>query len=95
MLKLSKIMTQVACVKFGIQTFRYGRFFTIKFQYSLSLVIQCYHPNIRHFINALQREQGMVEAKRTMPNIAGDKPTKRQKDRINEEVLKSLILSYF
>ena len=49
------------------------------------------HPNIWRFIDALKREQGLVEVKQAK-FLAGEKPTTRQKDKANEEGLKSLIL---
>ena len=51
-------------------------------------------PNIWRFIDALKREQGLVEVKQGT-FIAGERRTRRQKDKANEEGLKSLILSYF
>lgn len=56
--------------------------------------VGCHHPNIWRFIDALKREQGLVEVKQAK-FLAGEKPTKIQKDKTNEEELKSLILSYF
>ena len=50
-------------------------------------------PNIWRFIDALKR-QGLVEVKQG-EFLAGEKPTKRRKDKTNEEGFKSLILSYF
>ncbi len=52
------------------------------------------HPNIWRFINALKQEQGLVEV-RQAKFIAGEKPTKRRKDKANEEGLKGLIFGYF
>ena len=53
-----------------------------------------HHPNIWRFIDALKREQGLIELKQAK-FLAGEKPTRRQKDKVNEEGLKSLILIYF
>ena len=61
---------------------------------SLNATVGCYHPNIWRFIDALKREQGLVEVKQAK-FIAGDKPTKRRKAYANEEGLKNLIQSYF
>ena len=57
---------------------------------SFNATVGCYHPNIWRFIDALKREQGLVEVKQ-VKFIAGDKPTKRRKDNANEEGLKNLI----
>ena len=61
---------------------------------SYNATIGCHHPNIWRFIDALKREQGLVKVKQAK-FLAGEKPTRRQKDKANEEGLKSLILSYF
>ena len=47
---------------------------------SYNATVGCYHPNIWRFINALKREQGLVEVKQAK-FIAGEKPAKRQKDK--------------
>ena len=61
---------------------------------SYNVTIGCHHPNIWKFLVALQREQGLVEA-RQAKFLSGDKHTKRTKNRANEDALKTLILSYF
>ena len=61
---------------------------------SYNATIGCCHPNIWRFINALKQEQGLVEV-RQAKFIAGEKPTKRRKDKANEEGLKGLIFGYF
>ena len=60
---------------------------------SYNATIGCYHPNIWRFIDALKREQGLVEVKHAK-FIAGEKPTKRLKNKASEEALKTLILGY-
>ena len=57
---------------------------------SYNATVVCHHPNIWCFIDA----QGLVEVKQGK-FLAGERPTRRQKDKVNEEELKSLILSYF
>ena len=61
---------------------------------SYNSTIGCHHPNIWKFIVALKREQGLVEVKQSKL-LSGEKPTKRVKNKANEEALKTLILSYF
>ena len=61
---------------------------------SYNVTIGCHHPNIWKFLVALKREQGLVEA-RQAKFLSGEKPTKRSKNRANEDALKTLILSYF
>ena len=56
--------------------------------------IGCHHPNIWKWINAIRREQGLVEVKQAK-FLAGDKPSKRTKNSANEEGLTNLVLSYF
>ena len=51
-------------------------------------------PNIWRFIYALTRGQGLVKVKQG-EFLAGERRTRRQKDKANEERLKSLILSNF
>ena len=58
---------------------------------SYNATVGYHHPNIWRFIDALKREQGLVEVKQTK-SLAGEKPTRRHKDKANEEGLKSLIL---
>ena len=60
---------------------------------SYNAAVGCHHPNIWRFIDALKREQGLVEVKQAK-FLAGEKTTRRQKDKANEEGLK-IILSYF
>ena len=59
-----------------------------------NVTISCYHPNIWKFLVALKREQGLVEV-RQAKFLSGETPTKRSKNRANEDALKTLILSYF
>ena len=60
---------------------------------SYNATIGCHHPNIWKFIKALMREQGLVEV-RQAKYIGGDKPSKRVKNRANEEALLNLVLGY-
>ena len=61
---------------------------------SFNATVACHHPSIRKFISALKREQGLVEVKQAK-FIAGDKPTKRRKDKANAEALKEMVMSYY
>ena len=47
---------------------------------SFNASVGCQHPNILKFINALKREQGLVEY-RQAKFTAGTRPTKRLKDK--------------
>ena len=60
---------------------------------SYNATIGCHHPNIWKFINALKREQGLVEAKQAK-FIGGEKPAKRTKNKANEEALTNLVQGY-
>ena len=56
--------------------------------------IGCHHPNVWKWINAIRREQGLVEVKQAK-FLSGDKPSKRTKNSANEDGLTNLVLSYF
>ena len=60
---------------------------------SYNATIGCHHPNIRKFINALKREQGLAEAKQAK-FIGGEKPAKRIKNKANEEASTTIVLGY-
>ena len=64
--------------------------------YSIGLDWQPWLPptNIWKWINAIRREQGLVEVKQAK-FLAGDKPSKRTKNSANEDGLTNLVLSYF